>query len=347
VKEQKMKRIVWVIPLILGIIFIAACTTPPSADNQATVQTMVENTLAQQPSDAPPAATETLPPVAPTENVPQPMLESFEVVLLPNAQDEQMTDVLLRNAQTGAKTPLFTLDQVYREHYHAAEFNNQYLFIIKRIGDVNSADGNWTDELWRYEQQDSGEKLFSGKGLDFRVSPDGQMIALQYADGLNLKIVFLKPPSEVVREFDLSQLNDTGAYYPDLETWNAQSDQFWGALQTGPKIMSYFRIDTNTWEITNFDVSTLPINSSRECALNGNTGKLAFSDYPAIFDAASHQEFVDSQKPVNLFVFDLNSQATQTISTSQAKEFQPVWLNDKTVEFNDPNSNVRTIFTLP
>jgi hypothetical protein len=333
-----MKRILWVVPLILGMFFITSCSAPSPANHQATVETTVEN--------VPPNAAQTSSPSELTGSAPASAPEAFEVVLLPNAQDEQKTDVLLRNAQTGEESLFLTLDQVYREHYHAAEFNHQSLYIIKRIGDVNSADGDWTDELWRYDRQGGGEKVFAGKGLDFRAAPDGQMIALQYAAGFDLKIVFLKPPSEVVKEFDLSQLDESGAYYPSPETWNTQSSQFWGALHTGPKITAYFCVNTETWEIEKFDVSSLPINTSGECALNGDTGKLAFSDYPAIFDAASHQEFVDSQKPVNLFVFDLNSQASQTIATSQAKEFKPAWVDDKTVEFNKPDGSGRTTFIL-
>jgi len=333
-----MKRILWVVPLILGMFFITSCSAPSPANHQVTVETTVENVS--------PNAAQTSSPSEPTESAPASAPESARVVLLPNAQNEQKTDVLLRNAQTGAESLFLTLEQVYREHYHAAEFNNQYLFIIKRIGDVNSADGDWTDELWRYDRQGSGEKLFAGKGLDFRAAPDGQMIALQYAAGFDLKMVFLKPPSEVVKEFDLSQLDESGANYPSPETWNAQSGQFWGALRAGPKITAYFRINTDSWEVAKIDVSSLPINTSGECALNSDTGKLAFSDYPAIFDADSHQQFADSQKPVNLFVFDLNGQASQTIATSQAKEFKPAWLDDKTVEFNDPNSSGRTTFIL-
>ena len=333
-----MKRILWVVPLILGMFFITSCSAPSPVNHQVTVETTVEN--------APLTAAQTPSPSAPTESAPSYAPESVRLVLLPNAQDEQKTDVLLRNAQSGEESLFLTLEQVYREHYHAAEFSNQSLYIIKRIGDVNGADGDWTDELWRYDRQGSGEKVFAGKGLDFRAAPDGQMIALQYAAGFDLKTVFLKPPSEVVKEIDLSQLDETGAYYPNPETWNAQSSQFWGALRAGSKIMAYFHIDTDTWEIAKFDVSSLPINTSGECALNGDTGKLAFSDYPAIFDAASHQEFVDSQKPVNLFVFDLNSRASQTIATSQSKEFKPAWVDDKTVEFNKPDGSGRTNFIL-
>ncbi len=343
-----MKRIMWVLPVILGMFFITSCSAPSSDDGLVTVEATPENAPAQPPTDAPPPAADTpSSSSAPTESAPAPAPESFAVVLMPNAQDEQQTDVVLRNTQTGEESLFLTLEQVYREHYHAAEFNNQNLYIIKRIGDVNSTDGNWMDELWRYDRQGGGEKVFAGKGLDFRAAPDGQMIALQYAAGFDLKIVFLKPPSEMVNEFDLSQLDENGAYYPSPETWNTQSSQFWGALHAGSKIMAYFRIDTATWEIEKFDMSSLPINTSRECALNGDTGKLAFSDYPAIFDAATHQEFVKSQKPVNLFLFDLNSQASQTIATSQAKEFKPVWLDYETVEFNDPNSSGRMTYTLP
>ncbi len=337
-----MKRIVWVLPVILGMFFLAACSAPSPADDRVTAEAeaTATGTPAQQSTNAPL-------PAASTESSPLPASESVRVVLLPNAQDEQKTDVLLRNTQTGAESLFLTLEQVYREHYHAAEFTNQGLYIIKRIGDVNSADGDWTDELWHYDRQGRGEKLFAGTGLDFRVTPNGQMIALQYAAGFDLMLVFLKSPSEVVQEIDLSQLDETNANYPSPETWNAQSSQFWGALRTGSKITAYFRIDTDTWEITKFDVSSLPINTSGECALNGDTGKLAFSDYPAIFDAVSHQQFVDSQKPVSLFLFDLNSQVSQTIATSQAKEFKPAWLDDNTVEFNKPDSSGRLTYRLP
>ena len=66
--------------------------------------------------------------------------------------------------------------------------------------------------------------------------------------------------------------------------------------------------------------------------MNGGTGKLAYSDFPVFFDADSAYAFQHSLKKVTMFLYDLATQAKQTLADSAAKAFEPKWLDDKTVE---------------
>jgi hypothetical protein len=73
-----------------------------------------------------------------------------------------------------------------------------------------------------------------------------------------------------------------------------------------------------------------------ENELNPNTGKVVFSDLPMFFAVDQQDEFIASGEAVNLYVYDLVSQNLQEIAVSQAKEFDPLWLDDTTIEYNDP-----------
>ncbi len=74
--------------------------------------------------------------------------------------------------------------------------------------------------------------------------------------------------------------------------------------------------------------------------------KSSYSDYPAMFDAQSAEEFEESQQPVTLSVYDFDGQSTQEIATSVAKPFNPIWLDDSSIECNDPGGEGRIVYAI-
>ena len=163
--------------------------------------------------------------ITPTENptiTPEPTTSNqneqtpinYSVVVKENPADKTKTDIFLKDPKTGQETFYITLSDIYRNHYHNAEYHNGNLYIIHRTGGDTGyqTNPNWTDELWRYNQQKQWVKLFSNRGLDFRVSDDEKFIAIVYylrsgennAVGKNL--TFVSNNGAVLKTFSLSQL---------------------------------------------------------------------------------------------------------------------------------------------
>ena len=115
--------------------------------------------------------------ITPTENptiTPEPTTSNqneqtpinYSVVVKENPADKTKTDIFLKDPKTGQETFYITLSDIYRNHYHNAEYHNGNLYIIHRTGGDTGyqTNPNWTDELWRYNQQKQGQKLYSVRG---------------------------------------------------------------------------------------------------------------------------------------------------------------------------------------
>ena len=83
------------------------------------------------------------------------------------------------------------------------------------------------------------------------------------------------------------------------------------------------------------------MNIGEEFELNANTGLVVYSGFPNFFETGMRQQFIDSATKVHLFLYGLNTQALQTISTSIARPFSPKWLDNATIAYDDPNGGAR------
>jgi hypothetical protein len=268
--------------------------------------------------------------------------EIDQVVTRPNSSDGSLTDIYLQNASTKVETLLMSLPNVNKDSYHAGEYHNGNLYILRRMGNTQ-VDQNWSDQLWRYDPHKNGKMLFSYKGLDFRVAPDGSYAAVVYQAGDTSAntLAFIDENGDVVRDFNI---DPTGPYANFPNQWSDDGKQFWGQLQfdVNPKII--YRISISDWSVKKFVVE--PLNIGEEFELNANTGQIVYSDYPAFFDTGSRQQFIDSATKVHLFLYDLNSQALQTIAISIARPFSPKWLDNNRFEYDDPNGGARIEVTV-
>jgi|GEM_PF-1643279 len=277
------------------------------------------------------------PTVEPTVSKPNGQSISYSVVVKENSKDKTKTDVFLKDPKTDQETFYITLSDIHRNHYHNAEYHNGNLYIIHRTGGDSGyeTNPNWKDELWRYNQQKQGQKLYSVRGLDFRVSDDEQIIAIVTNEELNL----LNNSGNKIKTFQSSEV-----------VANSQNSPMFGFLAWGPKsilldntfgsrLAGLTKIDTTNYAVTKYDLSGLP--TGPEFAINVYKEKIVFSNYPAMFDADSAQEYERSGAKVNLVVYDLKSKAQQTIATSIVKQFEPKWIDENTLEYNNPNGTGR------
>jgi hypothetical protein len=268
----------------------------------------------------------------------------FQVITLPNTEDGTKTDVFIKNITTGEEKFFITLENINMS-YHNSEYHNGNLYIIIRIGDYNNPDAEWSDELWRYDIQGNGKKLFSKKGLDFRVSPSETNIAINYLDGQEYFLVFLNNNGDEIRKFKVDYPFENTTYSSSPEKWSDDSKVYWGALIIGPVPHLFYKISIVDWKMDMYDVSQL--NIGNEYDLNANTARLVYSDYPVMFDTTSAQDYANSGQKVTLFLYDLNSHVKQIVATSITKAFKPNWLDDKTIEFDDPKGDERVKYILP
>lgn len=271
---------------------------------------------------------------------------NHSVIIKENPNDKTKTDVYLKDPKTNKENFYITLSDIYRNHYHNAEYHNGNLYIIHRIGgDFGyETNPNWIDELWKYNQQKQGAKLFSNRGLDFRVSEDEKFVAIVGSgnnDVTDEKLTFIKNDGTSLKSFNPNQL---GMDSFRLIRW--VNSIFWISSGFGPGIQSIAKIDAINFQSTKFDVSNLSITVD-EFDLNSTKEKIAFSNYPAMFDVDSVQEYERSETKVNLIVYDLNSKGQQIITTSIAKRFEPKWLNENTLEYNNPSGAERITKQIP
>ena len=103
----------------------------------------------------------------------------YEIVYMENPEADQ-TDVYIQDVEAKTMELFATIPDVRVQHYHSGEYHNGNLYIIRRIGDVET--DSWRDELWKYDELRAGVMLYAIKGLDFRVSPDEAYVAISGGD---------------------------------------------------------------------------------------------------------------------------------------------------------------------
>jgi hypothetical protein len=259
----------------------------------------------------------------------------YEIVYMDNPEANK-TDVYIQNVETKAMEFFATIPDVREQHYHSSEYHNGNVYLIRRLGDIET--DNWRDELWKYDELRAGTMVYSIKGLDFRISPDESYVAVSGGDQISgEKLVMLDKQGNILQEFSADQVLIGPEDMPlmvGLLDWSDDSRVLWVETD-GPAIASFSSLPSPSWQISMFDLTGVPIGRA-ENELNPNTGKVVFSDLPMFFAVDQQDEFIASGEAVTLYVYDLASQSLQEIAVSKAKEFAPLWLDDTTIEYNDP-----------
>jgi hypothetical protein len=252
------------------------------------------------------------------------------VVVRGSPTDPSKTDITVTDRATGAQIYAMTASEVYRSHYHSAEYRNGHLYIIRRRGENTDA---WTDELWKYDREKHGVAIFTNKGLDFRVSPDGQFVAV-VGGGESGPLTLLRSDGSVLKVIGPNQLS--------LESFKPigwAGSAFWVKdPHVGDAVRHIVRIVLPDGQTTTFDVSTLPIDGD-DFALNPISERVVFSNRPFSYDVTSESEYVASHATVTLSVYELNTKRTQVIATSVTQAFNPRWVSADTIEYHDPHGS--------
>ena len=240
----------------------------------------------------------------------------------------------------GKSEPTYSivLQDVNSGHYHLYEFHNGNLYIIQRTGYVQSPSqprDTWTDELWKYDYSKKGEKLFSFRGLDFRVSPNERYILVRYGrvdtiEGAHLELLDSK--GNRIRKFGAKDFisQDVGNMYLTDEYL------FFSEGACFSKIIK-LNLLTFSWKMD--DLSGLSF--CYEYDFNPMTEKLVGSDFPFLGDVETGNQWQEGMPAVTLYLYDLVSKKKTVVSTSVAKDFNPQWLCDDRFQYSDPHSSQR------
>lgn len=244
---------------------------------------------------------------------------------------------------------ILNLEDVYTDHYHFQENHNGNIYLIRRIEPAAGeewTDDNWTDELWKYDKNNEGKKLYACQGLDFRVSSNEKYISIEDHDGLCI----IDSEGNKIKSYTIEELSN-GKYknedelQVDMQGWSDDSLNFWGGVNNLWLPLKLFKINVVDWSITEYDMTQLSIGGT-EFMLNTNTGKIVFSDFPITFDVDDLSEFEMSKEKVTLFYYDLVEKELIPIDSSVAKMFNPEWIDDFTIEYDNPKGQDRIRYKL-
>ena len=296
------------------------------------------------PTTAPtaPPAEQQAPTAVPTE--PAAPSERLEVLLASNPSQEGLTDVFSSNPRSGEVTYLISLENVAIERFHGQELHQGNLYII-RLQVAAGPEEPVLDELWRYSPDGQAALLFSALAIDFRTSPNEEYVAVKHLateeGGNPERLVFLNREGGLAYQVNTRLLNPV--YIIDPVGWSNDGTEFWAALLAGPAPIAFLRLTAASWALRLYDVEA--ISPTLDHHLNTDSARLAFSDYPIMFDADAPARLVQNQTPITLWVLDLETQQLQTIATTIARPFHPQWLDARTLEYNHPEEEGR-IFTI-
>jgi len=318
-----MSKNIWLVLLTVVVISLAGCVpadTPP-------LETVEEET-----------STAAVMPEAPPE---------YEITLTERSDDPGQIDVSVVNLLDDQEVFFITLENVDIDHYHGAEFVNNNLYIIKTNG---SDEEGWTNELWKFSVEEDGLLLYAAERVDFRVAPDeSYIVTIEYgpADFGDDQLIFLDKEGSPVQSLlpgNIEESHDGPSWMLDLGEWSSDGSFFWGTYQLAYKPIFFYQVNVETWELTVFDISDLPLQA--EYALNPNTGQLLYSDLPPFIDMSSYVFFTIKQTPVNLYLYDFNQGNQQPVAVVVAQSFRPEWINDEVFAYRDPVGRGRIHYNL-
>ena len=252
-----------------------------------------------------------------------------KILLVKNDKLNNALDFYIQNTDNGEKTYIKTIENVYSGHYHNCEITIENVYIIKRI----ETPIDWYDQLCKVNK-DTSIIIFQNKGIDFRCSPNEKYLAFENNDTVYL---YNLEQNYIEKKF---QINDPKSNSTSLLKWDSIGINLWGHVAMTDDIISYFKINTNTLEYEDYNLRGMYV---EEVDLNPYLECIVFSDFPQFYDADDYEVFRKSDNKITLKILYFNDFKIETIDSSIAKEFKPIWINNNTLEYNDSTNKKRIV----
>jgi hypothetical protein len=271
--------------------------------------------------------------------------QSFTAILKANSVDQTKTDIYIRNQKTKEERLFITLPDVCRMNGPDAQYHHGDLYIIRTSGgkvaptpggDCSGSGPDFKRELWRYSPDKQGAQIFPGTVGSYLFSADEKVVAID--TGLDMR--FLAGDGKVLRTLSSS---DVGLENPSLYAWGGSA--FWLVEGVGAELPYLVKVEVPGFRLTKFDLTALGIGP--EADFDPVKGRIVSSDFPPLYDTMSADEFRASKATVTLFTYDLETKRKQVIATSVTKKFNPKWIGDDTVEYDNPKGKGRLTRRIP
>jgi hypothetical protein len=198
-------------------------------------------------------------------------------------------------------------------------------------------------KLVKYSYDMIPHTIFESSGFDFRVSPNEGAIAIVHSEDNDYRVSFFNGGGIIQFNMELDKFEED--LIPHLYGWSDDSRYFWGTLQHTYIVDSYFIVDTKDWSVRTIDNVK---SYGNDMAINTNNGWLCYSDYPVCLDIQCRDDFIESGKEVELWLYNIFTEEFRRIAGSVTKEFNPVWTGENTFEYDAPinDSRIRYIMDL-
>ncbi len=203
------------------------------------------------------------------------------------------------------------------QQFHNIEFRSDKIYALYDWENPEDED-DWSDALWCFSPYEDAKMIAEGKGLEFRVTEEGKLIAVE-VDG---NIDIYDAEGNLIHRISDEDVNTEEYTKVRLEQWNDAGSVLWCSLMETYVTVAYVAIDTNSWEITKYNDRTF---GSEEYVLNPNTGWVAYSDYPVTLDIIAFDEYMESGQMTMLYIYNLITKEERIIDSIETNKFKPKW----------------------
>jgi len=228
----------------------------------------------------------------------------------------------------GKKIKLLTKDNYYYVNYY------------------KDFDGKFKNEIIKYDNnnEEYEKKIYVGESLEFNISPNNEYMCVEN----NNEIIILNNNDEIVFEQVLynnsGNVEENSGVEIKINDWTKDSKQLWVATGLHAWLTTFHIIDVE--KLTIKTIHSDKAYGISEIDLNTDNGCIVYSTHPEFLDVDSYNEFLNSKTIVYLYLKNLLTNEEIQISTSITKKFNPKWIGDKTIEYNDTVSEGRIIYNM-
>jgi len=278
--------------------------------------------------------------------------EEFVVTSKVNPQKDE--DFFIFNKKTKRQIIWVTLSsdkksKSFSGFYSGEEYRNGSLYLRRQLLAATN-DGKY--QLVVYDWRRESKKLISSDHyFDFEVLHDGR-IAILLID----KLVFLDKEGTEILSFPIKELTVAPWLFADqrlsvpYEPWvnfiNVSSDLIWLENSVARSTGGLVKLDINTYKIEKYDISDLGI--LMDFDFNAKKEKIASSGCPIGFETQEDEDaYKQSKQKEELTIYDLKTRSKELVATSIAKCFRPRWIDENTLEYDDPAGIGRLLKELP
>lgn len=247
-------------------------------------------------------------------------------------QTQQVGDVVsdkqsTSNKENNTKPKQTTDDAIYKfkDSYHQSEVHEDMAYIV---ASKNENKPDWTDILWRVNAKGSIDKMYEGKGIDFRVNNDNSTIAI-YTD----KLVFVNNDGKVIKEIakkDISSKVDESSVISLLK-WANSNKYIWLTVGHTFEVDEFIKINTDTWEITRYENNLPPQKAGY--TLDVDTGWVAYTNMPVLSDEDDIKKYNESNMIIKLWVYNLETKENILVNEAKLNDFNPRWARNHDLSY--------------